>query len=124
MRRIKFVSGAVCVIVLTAAGISPASAQMLDRAGTMCGQAIVTAKFQQEEGKREVDVEVYSTARGERWRIEIRAANGKVLHRISRTTGRDAAFDVWRYVPPNTKSVEVKLSGPASEDCSIDLTAN
>lgn len=75
MRRIKIAAGASCVIVLTAAGISPVSAQMLDRAGKLCGQAIVTAKFQQEDKKREVDVEVYSTARGERWRIEMRAAN-------------------------------------------------
>ena len=123
MLRTGVVSGAVGVMLLTAAGASPAAAQMIDRAGIMCGPAVVTAKFQQEGPKREVDVEVYSTSRGEKWRLEIREANGKLLNRINRTTGRDAAFDVWRYVPPNSKRIDVILAGPSGQDCSIRLTA-
>jgi hypothetical protein len=123
MLRTGLVSGAVCLVVLTTVGAAPASARMLDRAGIMCGQAVVTAKFQQEGAKREVDVEVYSTSRGEEWRLEFREANGKLLNRLTRTTGRDAAFDVWRYVPPKSKVIDVILVGPSGQDCSIRLTA-
>lgn len=117
------VSGTACVVLFTAAGASPASAQMIDRTGIMCGQAVVTAKFQQEGAKREVDVEVYSTSRGEEWRLEFRAANGKLLNRMKRTTDRNAAFDVWRYVPPKSKKIDVSLAGPSGQDCLIRLTA-
>lgn len=123
MLRTGIVSSAVGVTLLMAVGASPASAQMIDRAGIICGQAVVTAKFQQEGPKREVDVEVYSTSRGEKWRLEIRAANGKLLHRINRTTDRGAAFDVWRYVPPKSQKIDVILSRPSGQDCSITLTA-
>lgn len=123
MLKMGIVSGAVCSVLFTALSAAPASAQMLDRVGKMCGNAVVTAKFQQEGPKREVDVEVYYTSRGEKWRLEIRGANGELLHRISRTTDRDFAFDVWRYVPAKTKKIDVKLFGPASEDCFIQLTA-
>ncbi len=118
----RIVSGAACVVLYTAVGASPASAQMIDRTGIMCGQAVVTAKFQQEGAKREVDVEVYSTSRGEEWRVEFRAANGKLLNRMNRTTGRDAAFDVWRYVPPKSASIDVSVAGPSGQDCLIRLT--
>jgi hypothetical protein len=123
MLRTWIVSGAVGLVVLTTVGAAPASAQMLDRVGIMCGQAVVTAKFQQEGAKREVDVEVYSTSRGEKWRLEFREANGKVLNRLTRTTDSDAAFDVWRYVPPKSKRIDVSLAGPSGEDCLIRLTA-
>jgi hypothetical protein len=123
MLRTGIASGAVCVMLFAVASATPASAQMIDRAGLMCGQAVVTAKFQQEGSKREVDVEVYSTSRGEKWRLEIREANGKLLHRINRATGRDAAFDVWRYVPPKSKVIDVSLAGPSGQECSIRLTA-
>ena len=124
MLRTGIVAGTVCVMLFTAVGASPASAEMIDRAGKMCEQAVVTAKFQQEGPKREVDVEVYSTSRGEKWLVKIQTANGKVLHRINRTTDRNAAFDVWRYVPPTTKKVDVSLSGPSGQNCSINLEAN
>ena len=124
MLRTGIVSAVACAIMFTAIGASPASAQMIDRAGERCGKALVTAKFQQEGPKREVDVEVYATSRGEKWRVEIRDESGKLLHRINRTTGRDFAFDVWRYVPPQTTQVDVSLSGPAGQGCSISLTAS
>lgn len=117
------VSGAVCALLITAAIAPPASARMIDRVGEICGDALVTAKMQQEDGKREVDVEVYSSSRGETWRLEIRGRNGKVLHRINRTTDRDAAFDVWRYVPLNANQIDVRLAGPSGQACSINLTA-
>lgn len=123
MLRTGIASGAVCLMLVTVAGAPPASAQMLDRVGITCGQALVTAKFQQEGPKREVDVEVYSTSRGEKWRLEMREANGKLLHRIHRTTGRDSAFDVWRYVPPKSQVIDVSLAGPSGQDCLIRLTA-
>lgn len=69
MLKTGIVSAAAGVMLVTAAGASPVSAQMIDRAGKMCGQAVVTAKFQQEGSKREVDIEVYSTSRGEKWRL-------------------------------------------------------
>jgi len=122
MLRTGIVSSAALAILLTAVGASSASAQMLDRTGIMCGQAIVTAKFQQEGPKREVDVEVYATSRGEKWRVEFREANGKLLNRMNRTTGRDAAFDVWRFVPPTSKRIDVSLAGPSGQECSIRLT--
>jgi hypothetical protein len=123
MLRTRIVSIAVCATLFTAAGVAPSFAEMIDREGIMCGQAVVTAKFQQEGAKREVDVEVYSTSRGEKWRLEIREANGKLLNRINRTTGRDSAFDVWRYVPPTSKKVDVNLAGPSGQNCSIRLIA-
>jgi hypothetical protein len=123
MLKTGIVSGAACVMLFTAAGAVPAAAVMIDRAGIVCGQAVVTAKFQQEGPKREVDVEVYSTSRGEKWRLEIRKANGKLLNRINRTTGRDSAFDVWRYVPPTSQVIDVSLAGPSDQNCSIRLTA-
>jgi hypothetical protein len=123
MLKTGIVLGAACVMLFTAAGVAPASAQMIDRTGIICGQAVVTAKFQQEGPKREVDVEVYSTSRGEKWRLEFREANGKLLNRINRTTGRDSAFDVWRYVPPKSKVIDVSLAGPSGQNCSIKLTA-
>jgi hypothetical protein len=123
MLKIGILSSATLAMFVTATGTSPASAEMLDRTGIMCGQAIVTSKFQQEGAKREVDVEVYASSRGEKWRLEIRTANGTVLHRINRTTGSDAAFDVWRYVPPTTKKINVNLSGPSDQSCSINLVA-
>ena len=123
MLKTGILSSSALVMFFTATGTSPASAEMIDRVGKVCGQAIVTAKFQQEDSKREVDVEVYASSRGEKWRLEIRAANGTVLHRINRTTGSDAAFDVWRYVPPTTKKIDVNLSGPSDQSCSINLVA-
>lgn len=49
--------------------------------------------------------------------------NGEVLHRLNRTTGRDAAFDVRRDVPLNVKQIDVRLTAPASQACSLELTA-
>jgi len=91
--------------------------------GQMCGEILVTAKLQKEDGKQEIDIEVYSTSRGEKWCLEIRGANGKVLHQLNRTTGRDAVFDVWRYVSLNAKQIDVRLTGPAGQACSLELTA-
>ena len=79
MLKTRIVSVAACVMLLTAAVATPVSAQMIDRAGMMCGKADANAKFQQEGFKREVSAEVYSTSRGEKWRLEIREANGKLL---------------------------------------------
>ena len=53
-RMSGIVSGAGCLVPFTAAGASRASAQMIDRTGIMYGQAVVTAKFQQEGAKREL----------------------------------------------------------------------
>lgn len=123
MLKTSVVSGAVGALLITALVAPPASARMIDRVGQMCGEALVTAKLQKEDGKQEVDVEVYSTSRSEKWRMEIRGKNGKVLHRINRTTDRDAAFDAWRYVPLNAKQLDVSLSGPAGQQCLITLAA-
>jgi len=120
--KIAVVSVAVCALVGTAVIAPPASARMIDRTGQMCGETLVTAKLQKEDGKQEVDVEVYSTSRGEKWRVEIRGGNGKVLHQLNRTTGRDSAFDVWRYVPLNAKQIDVRLTGPAGQACVLELT--
>jgi hypothetical protein len=123
MWKSGIVSSAACAVLFSVVGASSASAQILDRVGTTCGRAVVTVKFQQEEAKREVDVEVYSTSRGERWRVELRDTNGKLLHRMNRTTGRDGAFDVWRFVPPKSKRIDVSVTGPSGQDCSIQLAA-
>jgi hypothetical protein len=117
------VLGAVCAMFFATAFVSPASARMIDRVGKTCGHAVVTAKFQQEELNREVDVEMYSTSRGEKWRVQIREANGPVLHRMTRTTGRDAAFDVARYVPSTVNKIDVRISGPSGQACSIRLAS-
>jgi hypothetical protein len=123
MLKTALVSGSVGALLITAVIAPPASARMIDRVGQICGEALVTAKLQKEDRKQEVDVEVYSTSRGEKWRLEIRAGNGRVLHRINRTTDRDGAFDAWRYVPLNAKQLDVNLSGPAGQQCSITLAA-
>lgn len=123
MFKRSVIFGAACAVLFATAFASPASARMIDRVGKMCGDAVVTAKFQQEDLKREVDVEVYSTSRGEKWRLQIREANGPVLHRITRTTGRDAAFDVWRYVPTSVNKIDVRISGPSGQGCSIRLAS-
>jgi len=54
MLKTGIVLGAACVMLFTAAGVAPASAQMIDRTGIICGQAVVTAKFQQDGAKREL----------------------------------------------------------------------
>lgn len=123
MFKTLVISGTICAFLTTAAIAPAASARMIDRVGQICGEALVTAKLQQEEAKQEVDVEVYSTSRGEKWRLEIRGGNGKVLHRINRTTDRNAAFDAWRYVPLNAKKINVKLSGPSGQTCLRELKA-
>jgi hypothetical protein len=123
MFKIAAVSVAVCALVSTAVLAPPASARMIDRTGQMCAESVITAKLQKEDGKQEVDVEVYSKSPGQKWRLEIRGGTGKVLHRINRTTGRDAAFDVWRYVPFNADQIDVRLTGPSGQECLLELTA-
>ena len=124
MLKTAVVSGAACAMLFTLVGAPPASARVLDRVQEMCGQATVTAKLEDDGRDREVDVEVYSSARGEKWRLVVRDANGNVLHRINRTTNRDAEFDVWRYVPLNANQIDVKVSGPSGQACTVRLSAN
>jgi hypothetical protein len=97
MLKTAVVSGAVGVLQLTAAIAPPAAARMIDRVGQVCGEALVTAKMQQEDGK--------------------------VLHRMNRTTDRNFAFDVWRYVPRSANQIDIRLSGPSGQECSIKLAA-
>lgn len=124
MLKTAVVSGAACTMLFTALSAAPASATDLDRVQKICGQATVTAKLEQDGRDREVDVEVYSQARGEKWRLVVRDSNGNVLHRINRTTNRDAEFDVWRYVPLNANQIDVRVSGPSGQACSIRLKAD
>jgi hypothetical protein len=49
--------------------------------------------------------------------------DGKVLHRMNRTSDRDFAFDVWRYVPRSANQIDIRLSGRSSQECSIKLAA-
>ncbi len=124
MFKTAVVSGAACAMLVTLVGAPPASARELDRVQKMCGQATVTAKLEQDGRDCEVDVEVYSSARGEKWRLVVRDANGNVLHRINRTTNRDAEFAVWRYVPLNANQIDVRVSGPSGQACTVRLSAN
>ena len=123
MFKTAIATGGACAILIAVASAPPASARELDRVQKMCGEATVTAKLEQDGRDREVDVEVYSSSRGEKWRLVVRAANGDTLHRINSTTNRDDEFSVWRYVPANAQQINVRVSGPSGQACSIALTA-
>ena len=124
MFKTGLVSAAVCTLLVTTIGAAPASARELDRVQKMCGQATVTAKLEQDRRDREVDVEVYSQTQGEKWRLVVRDSSGKTLHQINRTTNRDAEFSVWRYVPLSANNIDVRVSGPSGQACTIKLAAN
>src|SRR6056297_2321469 len=113
---------------LTAAGLvgaglvgaaGPAQATVLDREQKRCGSALVTAKLERDSREHEVDVEVYSQRRGERWRIVVRDADGEVLHRIKRKTNREGEFDVWRTVPRSDDRLKLRVKGPNKQRCTL-----
>lgn len=114
------VSGAAALLMVTVA--PAASARVLDTVQQQCGSALVTAKVEQDGRDREFDIEVYSSARGEKWRIAVRDGAGNVLHRINRTTNRDGEFSVWRYVPATVDQFAVRVNGPAGQSCSLGLS--
>lgn len=100
-----------------------AQASVLDRETKMCGSAMVTAKLERDSREHEVDVEVYSQRRGERWRIVISDADGNVLRTVKRKTNREGEFDVWRSIPGSIKDVSVDVRGPSGQRCTIELNA-
>ncbi len=120
------------ITTVTAAGLAgaglvgaagPAQATVLDREQKRCGAALVTAELERDSREHEVDVEVYSQRRGERWRIVIRDSDGEVLHRITRKTNREGEFDVWRSVPRSDDRLKLRIKGPNKQRCTLTLRA-
>jgi len=121
------VTALVAALGLGGAGLvgigTAASATELDREQKRCGSALVTAKMERDSREHEVDVEIYSDRRGERWRIVIEDADGDVLHRIKRKTNREGEFDVWRSISGSIDEVSVKVRGPNGQRCTLGLQA-
>lgn len=106
---------------LVALPSAPASAAVLARDSTRCGEALVTAKLEQDGREREIDVEVYAGPR-ERWTITVREPAGTVLQRIVRTTNREGEFDTWRSLPTRPDAVDV-IAQSRGTTCSLQLRA-
>ena len=105
-------------------GVAPtAHAAVLDREQKRCGTALVTAKLERDSSEQEVDIEVYSDRRGERWRLVIKDASGATLHTINRKTNREGEFDVWRYISGSIKKVSIDVRGPNGQACTLQLSA-
>lgn len=100
-----------------------AQASVLDRQQKNCGSALVTADLERDSDEYEVDVEIYSKSRGERWSLVIKDSKGEVLHRVSRKTNREGEFDVWRSIPGTINDVSVDVRGPNGQACSLKLQA-
>lgn len=100
-----------------------AQASVLDRERKMCGGAIVTAKLERDSRAYEVDIEVYSDRRGERWTMVIKDADGDVLRTVKRKTNREGEFDVWRSIPGSVNDVTVDVRGPNGQRCTLQLKA-
>ena len=100
-----------------------AYATELDREQKRCGSALVTAKLERDSREHEIDVEIYSDRRSERWRIVIADADGGVLHRLTRKTNREGEFDVWRSISGSIDGVSVKVRGPNGQRCTLQLQA-
>jgi len=100
-----------------------AQATVLDREQKRCGSALVTAKLERDSREHEVDIEVYSDRRGERWRMLIKDADGDVLRKVTRKTNREGEFDVWRSIPGTIDQVSVSVRGPNGQRCTLKLNA-
>lgn len=100
-----------------------AQASVLDREQKRCGNALVTVELERDSREHEVDIEVYSDGRGERWQMTIKDASGDVLRTISRKTNREGEFDVWRSIPGSINDVTVDVRGPNGQRCTLQLQA-
>lgn len=120
-RSVTIVSSVGIAAVGLLGSATGAQASVLDREQKRCGSALVTAKLERDSRENEVDVEVYSDRRGERWRIMIRDADGDVLRTVTRTTNREGEFDFWRYIPASIDKVSVDVRGPSGQRCSLQL---
>jgi len=121
------ITAAVAAVGLGSAGLvgagTAAQATVLDREQQRCGNALVTAKLERDSREHEIDVEVYSDRRGERWRIIVQDADGEVLHRINRKTNREGEFDTWRSIPRSEERVKLRIQGPDKQRCVLTLRA-
>jgi len=105
------------------AGASAAQASVLDREQQRCGAALVTAKLERDSREHEVDIEVYSERRGERWTMVIKDSNGDVLRTINKRTNGEGEFDVWRSIPGSINDVSIDVRGPHGQNCTLQLQA-
>lgn len=100
-----------------------AQASVLDREQKICGNAMVTVKLERDSREHEVDIEVYSERRGERWTMAIKDGNGDVLRTVNKRTNGEGEFDVWRSIPGTINDVSVDVRGPNGQRCSLQLQA-
>lgn len=123
----RSVTAALAAVSLGGAGLvgvaTTAQATVLDREQKRCGSALVTAKMERDSREHEIDIEVYSDRRGERWRMVIKDADGDVLRTIKRKTNREGEFDVWRSIPGSVDEVSVAVRGPGGQRCTLELSA-
>ena len=98
-----------------------AQASVLDREQKVCGNAMVTVKLERDSREHEVDIEVYSERRGERWTMVIKDGNGDVLRTVNKRTNSEGEFDVWRSIPGTINNVSVDVRGPNGQRCSLQL---
>lgn len=123
-RSLAAIATSASLIGATLVGVaSTAHAKVLDREQERCGSALVTAKLERDSRDHEVDIEVYSDRRGERWRMVIKDADGDVLRKVTRRTNREGEFDVWRSVPGAIDQVSIAVRGPNGQRCVLRLTA-
>lgn len=123
-RTLVAITAAASLMGATLVGVaSTAQAEVLDREQKRCGNALVTAKLERDSREHEVDIEVYSDRRGERWRMLIKDADGDVLRKATRKTNREGEFDVWRSIPGTIDQVSVSVRGPKGQRCMLRLTA-
>jgi hypothetical protein len=100
--------GLAAVLALSVAGAAPAAAKGGDviREGACSGSADWKLKLSPQDGRIEVEYEVDSNVRGQRWRVRL-LKNGNPIFRGVRTTrGPSGSFEV-RVVTSNTAGPDV-----------------
>lgn len=97
---------------------APAAAKSGVRAECSRG-SVLTLELTREGRQLEADIEIYAGPR-ERWTVTF-SQNGRVVHRVAKTTNREGEFDFWRYLPARTSVVEVRATSATGETCSARL---
>lgn len=85
------------------------------------GGSLVTFELTREGQRLEADVEIDAGPR-ERWTVTV-SQNGRVVHKVQKTTNREGEFDFWRYLPARTGAVEVRATSAKGETCRATLRA-
>lgn len=108
---------------LVVAGASPAAADVeRDKSGRCTGSSSYQLDLEKERNRIEVDLEIDSRTRGERWAVKVRH-NGKVFYDRARITDDDGEFDVDRRVPNRKGKDTISFTATSSsgEKCTGSL---